>query len=139
MSSGANASPSNALRSTNGTISSGVTPNSTQSRQRSMTSSLVSPSPGGSSASSRGNPSLLIGRPSPQNYRHPTAPRSSSLVTRRRRSSGNSKRTSLASGNPTDSDKVRSSSPLSSGRCCNSRLQSESALLGMLRATGCRH
>lgn len=75
-------------------------------------SSFVSPSPGGSSASSRGNPSLLIGQPSLQNYRYPTAPRSSSLVTRRRRSSGSNHRISLSSGNP-DSEKLLSSSPLS--------------------------
>ena len=113
MSSSANFSPSNAPRSTNDTISSEVTLNPNQSTQRSMMSSFVSPSPGGSSASSRGNPSLLIGQPSPQNYRHPPAPRSSSLVTRRRRSSGSNQRTPLASGNPTDPEQILSSSPLS--------------------------
>ncbi len=59
--------------------------------------------------SSRRNPSLLIGQPSPPNYRHPTAPRSSSLVVRRRSEGQNN----LASGGPTESEKLYSSSPLS--------------------------
>jgi len=131
MSSGANTSPSDTLRSASRAINSGATPNL---RQRSMTSSFVSPSPGASSASSRGNPYLLIGQPSPQNYRHSTAPRSSSLVLRRRRSSGSNKEHQhhkpLASSGPTDSDKRLSSSSLSArGSLLDSvtRAQSRSA------------
>mmetsp|Transcript_8111 Transcript_8111/g.16854 ORF Transcript_8111/g.16854 Transcript_8111/m.16854 type:complete len:308 (-) Transcript_8111:359-1282(-) len=114
MSSGGNAAQNDALRSASGNINSGSTPNS---RQRSTTSSFVSPSPGASSASSRRNPSLLIGQPSPQNYRHPTAPRSSSLVLRRRRASaGNNElqhNMSLASGGSAETEKLLPSSPLS--------------------------
>jgi hypothetical protein len=58
----------------------------------------------------------LIGQHSPQNYRHDTAPRSSSLDLWRRRSSGSNAQhqhhMSLASGGPTDSEKHLSSSPL---------------------------
>jgi hypothetical protein len=119
MSSGANASPSDTLRSASRAINSGDTPNSSHSRQRSTMSSFVSPSPGASSASSRRSPSLLIGQHSPQNYRHPTALRSSSLDLRRRRSPGSNTQhqhqhhVSLASGGPTDSEKHLSSSPFS--------------------------
>ena len=112
MSSGTNASQADTLQSTSRAINSGATPN-----LRRNISSLVSPSPGASSAASRRNPSLLIGQPSPPNYRHPTAPRSSSLVVRRRRSSGGNNEqqhnTSLASGGSADSEKRFSSSPLS--------------------------
>lgn len=111
-------------------MNSRATPNSNQPRQISTMSSFVSPSPGGSSATSRGNPSLLIGQPSRQNYRHPTAQRSSSLVSRRRRLSGSNSHTSLASGDPTKSGKILSSSPLSSrGSLLDSvaRAQSRSA------------
>lgn len=114
MSSEVNASQPDALRSTSQSINSEATPNS---RRRSNMSSLVSPSPGASSASSRRNPSLLIGQPSPPNYRHPTAPRSSSLVLRRRRSSGGNNELqhnmSLASGGSAESERLLSSSPLS--------------------------
>lgn len=114
MSSELNASQPDALGSTSRAINSGATPNS---RRRSTMSSLVSPSPGASSASSRRNPSLLIGQPSPPNYRHPTAPRSSSLVLRRRRSSGGNDELqhnmSLASGASAESERLLSSSPLS--------------------------
>lgn len=119
MSSGANASPSDTLRSASRAINSGDTPNSSHSRQRSTMSSFVSPSPGASSASSRRSPSLLIGQHSPQSYRHPTALRSSSLDLRRRRSPGSNTQhqhqhhVSLASGGPTDSEKHLSSSPFS--------------------------
>lgn len=114
MSSGADAAQDDALRSASGVINSGASPNSSR---RSTTSSFVSPSPGASSASSRRNPSLLIGQPSPQSYRHPTAPRSSSLVLRRRRASaGNNElqhNMSLASGGSAETEKLLSSSPLS--------------------------
>ena len=114
MSSSANASPSDALRSASRDINSEGMPNS---RQRSTMTSFVSPSPGGSSVTSRGNPSLLIGQSSSQNYRQSTAPRSSSLDLRRRRSSGSNKEDqhhmSLVSGGPTDSEKLLTLSPLS--------------------------
>jgi len=114
MSSGANVSPSDTLRMASGVINSGATPNS---RQRSTMNSLASPSPGASSASSRGNPSLLIGQHSLQNYRDPTGPRSSSLVPRRRRSSGSNHghqhHASLSSNSPSNAEKFLSSSPLS--------------------------
>ena len=114
MSSEATISQSDVLRSTSRTINSGATPNS---RQRSTISALISPSPGASSASSRGNPSLLIGQSSPQSFRHQTAPRSSSLVLRRRRSSGSNAEhqhhVSISSTVSGDSEKLTSSSPLS--------------------------
>ena len=107
MSTGANPAQADRLRSASRPIPSGASPNS----RRSTTSSLVSPSPGASSVSSRRNPSLLIGQPSPPNYRHPMAPRSSSLVARRRRlSEGHN---DLTSGGPAESEKLYSSSPLS--------------------------
>lgn len=113
MSSGANSSQADTLRSASRAVNSGATPNS----RRSIMGSFVSPSPGASSASSRRNPSLLIGQPSPPNYRHPTAPRSSSLVLRRRRSSGGNNEhqhnMSLAAGGSADSENLFSSSPLS--------------------------
>lgn len=89
----ANTSLSIAMRSPprSTSTSSGTTTHSSFSGQGFAGSSYVSPSPGSSSASSRGNASLLIGQASSSLvYRHPTAPRSSSLVTRRRRSSGSS-------------------------------------------------
>eukprot|EP00536_Pseudo-nitzschia_multiseries_P002038 jgi/Psemu1/251252/estExt_Genewise1Plus.C_270048 len=76
MSSGTNELPSDAIRSASYAINSGT------SHGR---NSFVSPSPGSSSVSSRGNHSLLIGQPSSPTVRHPTAPRSNSLVLRRRR------------------------------------------------------
>lgn len=118
-SSGVNASLSDALLSSPRT-SSEATAHSSLSGQRSSGSSFVPSSPGSSSASSRGNPSLLIGQSSPSAYHRPTAPRSSSLVIRRRRSPGGSSEhqhdNSLASGSPTDSGKILSSSPLSPRR-----------------------
>lgn len=130
MSTGESISPPDVLRSASRAINSGATPNS---RQRASMSSFVSPSPGASSASSRGNPSLLIGQPSPLSYRRPNAPRSSSLVLRRRRSSGSNAEhphhMSLGSGGPNDSDKLLSSSPLSTRGLLDSvaKAQSRSA------------
>jgi len=60
--------------------SSGISSSEQQQRSNGHSSSFVSPSPGSSSAS------ILIG-PTSSVYRHPTAPRSSSLDIRRRRSS----------------------------------------------------
>jgi len=119
-SSGVNASLSDALLSSPRT-SSEATAHSSLSGQTSSGSSFVPPSPGSSSASSRGNPSLLIGQPPPSAYRHPTAPCSSSLAIRRRRSPGGSSEhqqhdNSLTSGSPTDSGKMLLSSPLSPRR-----------------------
>ena len=128
---GVNALTSDAVRSTSHTsTSSGATARSSLSgRNRSYgSSSFVSPSPGSSSASSRGNASLLIGQqPSPLTCRHPTAPRSSSLVTRRRKSSGSTHTTNnehqqhhqnsiTSPGSPSDSGKLLSSSPSSPRR-----------------------
>ena len=115
MSTGANASQAAMLPSEASPINSGASPNS----RRATVSSLVSPSPGASSVSSRRNPSLLIGQPSPPNYRHPTAPRSSSLVLRRRRASEG--QNDLALGGPAKSEKLYSSSPRSP---CGSSLDS---------------
>lgn len=135
MSSGANASPSDALRSASRAADSGANSNSSPSTQNSPGRiTFVSPSPGASSASSRGNPSLLIGQASSQMYRHPVAPRSSSLVLRRRRfseSSGdNQHNKSFSTNNATDSEKPLPTSPSSPRRSLvdsMARAQSRSA------------
>mmetsp|Transcript_14596 Transcript_14596/g.30381 ORF Transcript_14596/g.30381 Transcript_14596/m.30381 type:complete len:387 (+) Transcript_14596:332-1492(+) len=124
MSNRANTSPTDAFRSASHTINSGAMSHESPSRQASNgRNSLISPSPGSSSVSSRGNPSLLIGQPSPPTFRHPTAPRSSSLVLRRRRCSEksddydpHSDNKSITSSSPPDSGKPISSSQTSPRR-----------------------
>mmetsp|Transcript_18048 Transcript_18048/g.41408 ORF Transcript_18048/g.41408 Transcript_18048/m.41408 type:complete len:311 (+) Transcript_18048:422-1354(+) len=120
MSSGAETSPSDAIRAASYAINPQVMtramPSAGSSRDR---NSFVSPSPGSSSVSTSRNPSLLIGQPSSPTARHPTAPRSNSLVLRRRRlleTNGDHHPESVATGSPSESGKPLSSPPVSPRR-----------------------